>query len=515
VESLPQVAVIELGSQYTLLIERTLRELGVRSVILDPTRARSWLALNPVKAVILSGGAASIRDMDAPQPPDNLLELMQPDGSKVQVLGICYGMQWLAHRAGGTVKSVTGSREYGKAMIRVQAGRTLFRSTDYAQEVWASHGDSVVELPPDYAILALGSGEGIAAMANPDKTIWGVQFHPEVSHTVHGKTILGNFLFEIARCDRDWEASSMIAQIRQGTIEQLGDTDKAVFGFSGGVDSTTLAAALAPALGDRLLCVTIDAGHLREGEMYEIVRHAKAAGIKHSVVRASQLFLDALARTADAEEKRRLFKEIYRQLLIQAAARFGARTVIQGTLAPDRIESGATGGALIKSHHNVGLDMGGLRQLHPIDHLFKFEVRALAQELGLPASVWRRQPFPGPGLFIRIVGTPVTAELLETVRWADGRVREILERSGHYPVVSQVVVAYIGVNTVGVKGDARVYGGCVVVRAVETLDFMTAKGVRFPDEVKDEIESTLCQHPAIVRVVYDEMKKPPATTEWE
>ncbi|OGZ10802.1 MAG: hypothetical protein A3D67_01195 [Candidatus Lloydbacteria bacterium RIFCSPHIGHO2_02_FULL_51_22] len=514
---LPHVAIIELGSQYTLLIERTVRELGVRSVILDPSRAAEWFKKNPVKAVILSGGAASVYEDGAPQPPEEVLSLQREDGRPVAVLGICYGMQWLAHRLGGEVKAILGQREYGGALIHLtvrgltEMATGFFSHTPQHQSVWMSHGDSVVSLPDGFSALAHSDAGTIVAMEK--NHVWGVQFHPEVTHTPQGKRILANFL-RLAECENDWTPASVVASIRDDVCAQLGD-ERAIFGFSGGVDSTTVAAILAPVLKERLLAVTIDGGNLREGELEEIHTHAKSAGVNLRVIDAREDFNALMRNVTDAEEKRHRFKLVYSGILLRAAEDFGATTVLQGTLAPDRIESGATGGAVIKSHHNVGLTIGTLRQLHPIDNLFKYEVRALAQAIGLPKSVWNRQPFPGPGLFLRVVGAPATLEKLDVVRFADARVREILTRHGIYDTLSQLVVAYIGVNTVGVKGDARAYGGAIVVRAVETVDFMTARGVHFSDEVEDKISSVLTKHPDIVRVWYDSTDKPPATTEME
>lgn len=509
---LPEVVIIELGSQYTLLIERTLRELGMRSVILDPKRAASWLKKNPLKAIILSGGAASVYDSDAPAPPPEVLTLRQEDGRPVALLGICYGMQWLAQHRGGNVRAAPDNHEYGETSIRlVGVPEGIFARTPAQQTVWMSHGDSVTSLPDGFEALAHSTTGTIAAMQRG--TVWGVQFHPEVTHTPHGKTILRNFL-RAAGCTKDWRPASIVASIQKSVADDLSD-ERAIFGFSGGVDSTTVSAILAPVLNDQLLAVTIDGGQLREGELEEIRRHAAAAKVQLRVVDAHQEFADAMADTTDAEEKRRRFKKIYTSLLVREARRFGATAVLQGTLAPDRIESGATGGAIIKSHHNVGLDMGDLRQLHPVSTLFKYEVRALAKEIGLPESVWNRQPFPGPGLFLRVVGVPATPDKLDVARWADVRVREILTEHNIYHRLSQLVVAYVGVNTVGVKGDARVYGGAVVVRAVDTTDFMTARGVHFPPAVADKITSALTKHPEIVRVWFDPTKKPPATTEME
>ncbi|OGF02707.1 MAG: hypothetical protein A3J07_04920 [Candidatus Doudnabacteria bacterium RIFCSPLOWO2_02_FULL_49_13] len=540
-ESLPILAIVDLGSQFTLVIERTFRELGVRSVVLDPKRAAQWLQTHPVRAIVLSGGPAGVYEQTAPQPPEEIFSVLTPEGEPVPILGICYGMQWLVNRLGGEVKNAQSHRGYGKARIRLIGRHELFEETDFEQSVWESHGDSVVALPPGFKPTAHTLTGVIAGMVNELGTIWGLQFHPEVTHTQFGKQILANFL-RLCRCEPDWQPAGMINQIRQRISKEL-EGRTAIFGFSGGVDSTTVGAILPDAIA-----VTIDGGQLRENELAEIKRHAQAAGIRrHIIVDAKAEFLQAMAglntrwrralcrlcalvspsfaewlfALVDAERKRSAFKRVYLRVLMRVAAEVGATIVIQGTLAPDRIESGATGGAMIKSHHNVGLDFGQLIQLHPIDHLFKYEVRALAKELGLPASVYNRQPFPGPGLFLRIIGVAITKARLDLVSWADARVAEILKRhrrdeeESWHDHCSQLVVGLNGVPTVGVKGDGRVYGPSIIVRGVKTADFMTADGIRFPALIKDEIEAGVCQHTGIVRVWYDEMKKPPATTEFE
>ena len=512
--SLPEIAIIEMGSQYTLVIERRLRELGYRSVILDLKRAAKWLASNPVRLVILSGGASSVYDVDAPQPPEGILELANR-GQSVPVLGICYGMQWIAQKLGGKVGSVPGNREYGAAEILCVDDGELFIDMELRQKVWASHGDSVTEVPSDFLITATSGDGGVAAMEHISRNIIGVQFHPEVADTPEGGQMFLNLLTHIVNLTPDWQPTSMVAKIRQRISDGIGPDEKVIFGFSGGVDSTTIAAIAAPTLGDRLLAVTIDGGNLREGELDEIRLHAEAAGVQLRIIDARDAFEEAMSYTTDAEEKRRAFKKLYVAILKQAAEDFGATIIFQGTLATDRIESGATGGALIKSHHTVGLDFGDLKQAHPIDHLFKYEVRALARGLGLPESVWARQPFPGPGLFLRINGVPATQERLEIARWADARVREVLQRRGIYDSLSQVVVNLLGVLAVGVKGDARTYAYPVVVRAVRTVDFMTAKGVHFDEETEKEICTTLTRHPQIVLALFNPTDKPPATTEWE
>lgn len=528
--SLPKIAIIELGSQYTFLIERTLRELGFRSVILDPKRATDWLKKNLVNAVILSGSEASVCNENAPRPPEEIFSLHH---EPVPVLGICYGMQWLAARFGGKVEEELKNRDYGEVIINLNSDGNedrLFRCTPLRQSVWMSHGDSVVLVPKSFKVLARTESGTIAAMAN-DGVIWGAQFHPEVTHTTYGKIILGNFL-DTAGCEKDWKPESLVRSIQEKTLAELGNR-KAIIGFSGGVDSTTLAKILALVLKDRLLAITIDAGQFRENELKEIKKHAASAGVRHKIVDARKEFLEGnlwfklqiflsryfvffARRLVDAEYKRRRFKKFYTKILMRESEIFGATAILQGTLAPDRIESGATGGAKIKSHHNVGLKMGKkLLQIHPIDNLFKYEVRALAKEVGLPESVWNRQPFPGPGLLLRVVGKLVTDGTLGIVRWADLQVREILLRHDIYNKISQLVVAYVGVPTVGVKGDTRSYGGAIVIRPVETVDFMTTSGFHLPKEVEDEILSVLTRHPYIARGWFDYTNKPPATTEME
>ena len=513
--TLPQVVIVELGSQVTRLIERTLRELGVRSAILSPKQAAKWFKKFPVRAVILSGGPASVYEKGAPAPPRGILSLRRPDGEPVPVLGICYGMQWIARELGGKVEPIATKREYGAAEICDMRLIQIFAGMENSDtRVWMSHGDSVIALPPGFSSLAKTRDGAFAAMANEAGTIYGVQFHPEVNETACGRNLLANFVFKVAGCDRDWEATSMVASIRETVATAMRDK-KAVIGFSGGVDSTTLTALIAPSMGRRLRAITIDAGNLRKDEMEEIRRHAKAAGVKLTVIKAAPRFVAAIGKTIDAEEKRAHFRRLYAAVFRQEAKRFGASVVIQGTLAPDAIESGGTGGAVIKTHHNYGLNFGRLKHLDPIDHLFKYEVREIGKGLGLPESVWKRQPFPGPGLFIRVVGAPVTKECLGIVREADARARAILERHGLYDGLSQLVVGLVGVNTVGVKGDARAYGHMLLVRAVKTIDFMTAKGVIFPEPVAKEINSSLVKLKGIVRVVFDPTDKPPATTELE
>lgn len=507
---LPEVVIIELGSQYTLLIERTLRGLERRSVVLDPKRAEQWLQQHTCKAVILSGGAASVYDADAPQPPSRILSLRN-GGKPIPILGICYGMQWLVKQLGGSVGAVDSGREYGEHIIVRASEGGLLTNTPQRQTVWMSHGDSIVALPSTVGVTARSDSGTTAAIEAGH--LYGVQFHPEVTHTPSGTEILRNFL-GLAGCPKDWQPKSLIAAIQDSIADQLRG-ERVVFGYSGGVDSSVLAALLSSVLGDDALAVTIDGGHLRAGELDEIRAHAEAAGVTLRIISAHDAFAKVLAHTTDPEAKRAAFRDVYRALLVEAAHEFGATYIAQGTLAPDRIESGATGGATIKTHHNVGLSFGHLKQVHPLGDLFKYEVRALARELGLPLSISERQPFPGPGLFLRIVGVPVTPERLELVCQADAVVTDILRRHLLYEGISQLVVGLVGVNTVGVLGDQRAYGPAVVVRAVHTQDFMTAQGVYFPEPVAREIVRAVTAIPGIVRCWLDITDKPPATTEFE
>lgn len=501
--------IVDLGSQYTLIIARTLRELGVRSAVLSPGRAEEWLKLHPPKAIILSGGDASVTDANAPQPPSAVCTLGAP------LLGICYGMQWLAHTQGGRLHKDQDEKEYGPATVIVDSSEPLFTGLTTSQKVWASHGDSVVRLPRGFTQIATSKDTGgVEAMSDAKRRVWGVQFHPEVAHTQYGKRMLRNFVFGIAGCEKDWLPQDLVAALREETADTI-DSAKVIVGFSGGVDSTVATAILAPVLGKRLRAITIDGGQLREGELAEIKATARHIGVALRVVDAKERFQKVLSRITDAEKKRAAFKKVYTEVLREEAKTFAATGIVQGTLATDNIESGVTGGALIKSHHNVGLKLGVKFALTPLASLFKYEVRALAQALDLPPHLALRHPFPGPGLFVRVVGSPATTERLALVRWADAQVQRILAEHGELKNFTQLIVALLATPTVGVKGDARVYGPSILVRAVITSDFMTVEGYQFPAAVRREIVRAVPKHPHIVRVLFDETPKPPATTEFE
>ena len=504
-----QILVIDMGSQYALVIGRALRELGFRSAVLSPGKAQSWLRGNMPKAIILSGGSASVYEENPPQPPKNILKLNIP------ILGICYGMQWISHKTGGRVVAHHERKEYGETVVKFDVKDLLFKGIKSKNIVWASHGDSVEKAPTGYKVIARSTdGKVIEAMSSQSKNIWGVQFHPEVTHTREGKKILLNFLEKIAKCVPDWQPADIVDDIRN-EIAKATAGKKAIIGFSGGVDSTTLSAAMVPVFGKNLLAISIDTGALRKNELEEIRFNADAANINLKIVKSTARFQKSIGRQTHSELKRKRFKKLYGRILEEEARRFKADFIVQGSLATDIIESGSVGKAdLIKSHHNVGLNLK-IKELHPFRNLFKYEVRELARSLKLPASVSERQPFPGPGLFIRVIGVPPKKDKLEIVRWADGKVTDILKRHKVYHDVSQLIVALDCQRTVGIKGDGRVYAYSIIVRGVKTLDFMTAEGVQFPANVRREISTAVTKHPKIVRVFFDETNKPPATTEME
>lgn len=507
-----QILIVDLGSQYTLLIGRTLRELGIRSVILSSKRAETWLKNNKPKGIILSGGDASVNDQNAPVPPDGILEMGIP------VLGICYGMQWIVKELGGVVESSMTKKEYGEAKLIIRKESEILSGFSGGEIVWASHGDSVSMLPQGFWVIASSGhtihGNTITAISNSEKKIYALQFHPEVNQTPKGKVILLNFLCILCGCKEDWKPKDIIEDIRNEVGEAVA-CRKAIIGFSGGVDSSTLSAILSPVLNENLLAVCIDTGALRSGEISEIKTNAESAGVTLRVIRASSRFQKAIGNNTHAEVKRKRFKKLYAKILEEAAKKFGAQLIVQGSLATDFIESGEKGeAALIKSHHNIGLNLS-LEEIHPFHNLFKYEIRVLAESLGLPSGITNRQPFPGPGLFLRVNGIPAKPDKLSIVRWADTLVTQILKHYGTYWEISQLVVALGGVRSVGIKGDKRVYGLPIKVRAVKTSDFMTAEGYQIPDKIRREITNRVTKHHKIVRVYFDETNKPPATTEFE
>lgn len=511
-----QILIIDYGSQYTLVIGRTLRELGVRSVILPPKKIDQWLKRNNPKAVILSGSNWSVHNEGAPGLPKDL----DISGKKYFILGICYGMQLLTDHLGGKVARPLGHREYGPAEVTLDIKHPLFAGISKKTQAWASHGDTVISLPKGFNSIAKSVGH--TAMSDKASRILGIQFHPEVVDTKEGKKILQNFL-TLSKCKKDWDPINLIHQIQKEVLETVNKTNKTpkvILGVSGGVDSTTLAAVLAPVLKERLICVAIDTGGLRQDEILELRKNTESAIGKKLVknlviINAENEFIKNISQTIDGEEKRTKFRQVYKRIFEKQIAKYKAGFIVQGTLATDIIESGKAGeSVMIKTHHNVGLKWK-VEDLHPFRNLFKYEVRELARALKLPSVVYERNPFPGPGLYLRVIGTPVSKENIELVRQADKTVNEILKKHKISKNISQLIVTLLGINSVGVKGDERVYGHSIAVRAIQTADFMTAKGYYFPQIVVDEITSALTKHKNIVRVLFDMTPKPPATTEFE
>lgn len=511
--NLVQILIIDLGSQYTEIIRRSLRYLGFRSIILPPDKSLRWIEENKPKGIIFSGGTINISDSNVPKIPEEILSMNIP------ILGICLGMQWMAYvHDKNSIQSIEDGKSYGGVEVEFKNNpkSMLFQNLDEKIQAWSSHGDSVKNIPEGFRIIATSkNGEVIEGMECVKRKLWAVQFHPEVEETRDENVILNNFVKNICSCVSDYNKNDVIKEIRENTKKVLGD-GVAIIGVSGGVDSTTLAAILAPALGNQLKAFIIDTGGMRKNEIEKVKEIAKKAQIDLEVIeKYKNKFIESVGKSIDAEEKRAHFRSVYGDVFKEVAKSYGATHMIQGTLATDLIESGSAGNsALIKTHHNVNLDLG-LKEIIPLSDFFKFEVRELAHEFGLDELVAKRQPFPGPGLYLRIIGVPVTSELLDIVREADYEVMEILKKHKVYDKISQTIVALLGVNTVGVKGDGRVYGYSFVVRTVETTDFMTVKGFYLDKEICEEITSALIKHPKIVRVFYDWTSKPPATTEFE
>ena len=524
---------MDFGAQYAQLIARRVREANVYSEIVPSTMPVSEMLARHPAAIVLSGGPASVYSDAAPGIDAALFD------SGVPVLGICYGFQLMAATLGGHVER-TGTREYGGTDLQVVPdvaaiaggavpGGVLFVGTPQDQSVWMSHGDAVTSAPPGFMVTARTSATPVAAFEDPARSLFGVQFHPEVAHTAHGQRILARFLHDAAGIPGEWTTENVVTELVADVSEQVGE-GRAVCGLSGGVDSAVAAALVQRAIGDRLTCVFVDHGLLREGEAEQVERDFVAAtGVELMVVDATARFLDALAGVTDPEQKRkiigrefiRVFEQAQRDIVARADDQWGQGVdfLVQGTLYPDVVESGGgTGAATIKSHHNVG----GLPEdlefalVEPLRRLFKDEVRAVGEALGLPAEIVWRHPFPGPGLAIRIVGE-VTAENLATLRAADAIVREETSAAGLDSDIWQFpVVLLAGVRSVGVQGDSRTYGHPVVLRPVSSEDAMTADWTRLPNDLLAVISTRITNEvDGVNRVVLDVTSKPPGTIEWE
>ena len=515
------VLVVDFGAQYAQLIARRVREANVYSEVISHTAtAEEIAAKNPV-ALVLSGGPSSVYAEGAPELDSALLDLGIP------VFGICYGFQAMAQALGGTVEH-TGTREYGRTQLSVDGGR-LHDGLPTTQPVWMSHGDAVTAAPEGFSVTATSAGAPVAAFENEGKRMAGVQYHPEVLHSPHGQQVLSRFLHETAGIAPDWTAANIADALVDAVQEQVGPTGKAICGLSGGVDSAVAAALVQRAIGDRLTCVFVDHGLLRAGEREQVQQDFVAAtGAKLVTVDAVDTFLGALEGVSDPEEKRKIigrefirsFEGAVSEVLGENAEHGDAvEFLVQGTLYPDVVESGGgSGTANIKSHHNVGGLPDDLQfaLVEPLRALFKDEVRAVGRELGLPEEIVGRQPFPGPGLAIRIVGE-ITRDRLNTLRHADSIVREELTVAGLDQQIWQCpVVLLADVRSVGVQGDGRTYGHPIVLRPVSSEDAMTADWTRLPYDVLETISTRVTNEvPEVNRVVLDVTSKPPGTIEWE
>ncbi|MCS5582415.1 MAG: glutamine-hydrolyzing GMP synthase [Pseudomonadales bacterium] len=517
-----RILILDFGSQYTQLIARGIRELNVYCEILpfdaDIGRIK---AFNPA-GIVLSGGPATVTESDTPRADDEIFNLDCP------VLGICYGMQTMAAQLGGEVETAK-QREYGFAEVRPISASPLIDGlhdrldADGAGvlKVWMSHGDRVNTLPEGFRVLAVSENAPIAAIGNLDRRFFGVQFHPEVTHTNQGRAMMKRFVRDICGCTGDWTPANIIDGLLSRVTDEVG-SDGVVLGLSGGVDSSVVAALLHRAIGDQLTCIFVDNGLLRQGEVKQVMETFKDGfGIRIVQVDASERFLEALSGIVDPEDKRRVIGSVFVDVFQEEADKIeNICWLAQGTIYPDVIESAGTNtgkARVIKSHHNVGgiPDTLKLQLLEPLRELFKDEVRAVGVALGLPKSIVYRHPFPGPGLGVRILGE-VRQEYADILRQADAIFLDELRRSDLYDSTSQAFAVFLPVRSVGVVGDNRSYEFVISLRAVETTDFMTADWKRLPYEVLARVSTRIINEVrSVSRVTYDISSKPPATIEWE
>ena len=505
------VLVVDFGAQYAQLIARRVREAHVYSEIVPASMTASEMLARGPKGVILSGGPKSVYAPSAPSVDVGLF------ASGVPVLGICYGAQLLTRLLGGEVAR-TGTAEFGRTPLLARAGSVLMDRWDPSTEVWMSHADSIVGAPEGFTVTAATAEVAVAAFEDPARGLYGVQFHPEVVHTKRGQELLRRFLFEVCECRPSWTHASVIESQVEAVRAQVG-AGHVLCALSGGVDSAVAAALVHKAVGDQLTAVLVDTGLMRSGEGEQVeATFLKQFALDLVHVKASDRFFHALAGLTDPEEKRKAVGQLFIRIFEEVALERGdARYLVQGTLYPDVIESGTVDAAKIKSHHNVGglPEEMDLELVEPLRLLFKDEVRAIGEELGLPAEIVWRQPFPGPGLAVRVVGE-VTPERVEILRAADAIVLEEIRRAGLGDQLWQWFAVLPAVRSVGVMGDERTYAYPIVVRAVTSEDAMTADWARLPYEVLERISSRVINEVrGVNRVAYDVTSKPPGTIEWE
>jgi GMP synthase (glutamine-hydrolysing) len=505
------VLVVDLGAQYAQLIARRIRECRVYSEIVPHDLPAAELKGRRPAGIVLSGGPASVYELGAPSVDDEVFRLGVP------VLGICYGHQLMSRALGGEV-AATGQREYGRTTLSVDEPGVLLQDVPAEDTVWMSHGDAVSRPPAGFRVTAHTASTPVAAMEDRERGLFGVQFHPEVVHTSRGTDVMKRFLYEGCGLLPEWTPANVIERSVERVRAQVGD-GQVLCALSGGVDSSVAALLVYKAVGDRLTCVFVDTGLLRDGEPEQVEEtFARHFHVPLVHVKAADRFLAKLEGVTDPEDKRKRIGEEFIRVFEEAAEPIDARFLVQGTLYPDVIESGSRTAARIKSHHNVG----GLPEdmefelVEPLRDLFKDEVRQVGRELGLPEEIVERQPFPGPGLAVRIVGE-VTAERLAIVRAADGIVRDEVRRAGLHDDLWQWFAVLLGdVRSVGVMGDGRTYQHPVVIRAVTSDDAMTADWARLPSDVLDRIAGRIIgEVPGVNRVAYDVTSKPPGTIEWE
>ncbi|OPX56190.1 GMP synthase (glutamine-hydrolysing) [Oceanospirillum multiglobuliferum] len=517
-----KVLILDFGSQYTQLIARRVRELGVYSEIRAFDMSEAEIREYNPKGIILAGGPESVTEADSPRAPECVFTMGLP------VLGICYGMQTMAEQMGGKVQG-SDIREFGYAQVKIEADNALTKAVkDHVDadgkallDVWMSHGDKVTKMPEGFELMASTPSCAIAGMFHAEKNFFGVQFHPEVTHTLQGGRLLEHFLMDICGCEALWTAANIIEDQIARVREQVGD-QKVLLGLSGGVDSSVVAALLHKAIGDQLTCVFVDNGLLRKNEGDMVMdMFAKNMGVKVIRADAEELFLGKLAGVSDPEQKRKIIGNTFIEVFDAEATKLkDVNFLAQGTIYPDVIESAAakTGKAhVIKSHHNVGglPDDMKMALVEPLRELFKDEVRKIGLELGLPYDMVYRHPFPGPGLGVRILGE-VKKEYADILREADAIFLEELHNFGWYHKTSQAFVVFLPVKSVGVVGDGRRYEWVVSLRAVETIDFMTARWAHLPYELLEKVSNRIINEiSGISRVAYDVSSKPPATIEWE